>query len=288
MLLAERYEKSATGQRRRVFSLQCDQCGIKFEKFGSYGANKKPHHFCSRKCLDIAHSRDGILFTQITNSIVSKHGADFYQRILAKGQKKRNSSETRAKKRQTLLKRYGVEYACQIPHVRAAADVVRGSPESSIKRKATCMERYGVESVLSLTRVHALANTPNACHKRHCTMRDNGSYFNSQSEHAFYETLCNKFGIDDIQRQITINGWPIDFYIKSIDTYVQFDGVYWHGLDRPLTEIGEFKTPRDKTILRKFQIDREQEEWFKSTGKHLLRVTDKQYLCGELPDELKR
>ena len=84
-----------------------------------------------------------------------------------------------------------------------------------------------------------------------------------------------------------MNKWPIDFYVKDNDTYIQFDGEYWHGLDRPLDEIAKFKTPRDRTILRKYQIDREQVEWFRSTGKRLLRITDQQFARGDLPDELK-
>lgn len=108
-------------------------------------------------------------------------------------------------------------------------------------------------------------------------MKRNGSYFNSSSEHAFFAHLVCKFGQENVERQAVINKWPIDFYVKTIDAYVQFDGEYWHGLDRPLENIAKFATPRDKTILRKFQIDREQDVWFQTHHKTFIRVTDKQF-----------
>ena len=69
----------------------------------------------------------------------------------------------------------------------------------------------------------------------------------------------------------------IDFYISSIDTYVQFDGVYLHGLDRSFEEISLFKNPRDKTILGTFKRDLLQAETFKSLGFILVRITDKDF-----------
>ena len=69
---------------------------------------------------------------------------------------------------------------------------------------------------------------------------------------------------------------------------VQFDGEYWHGLNRSLEEILRFKTPRDKTIHCKYQIDRRQDEWFKSTNRRLIRIIDKQFARGEVPNELKK
>lgn len=156
------------------------------------------------------------------------------------------------------------------------------APEVIARRKAVTKERYGVESMLMLPEVRALANTPEKCRQRHETMKRNGSYFNSRSEDAFYGWLVGRFGEDDVERQVVVSKWPIDFHVKSIDTYVQFDGEYWHGLDRPLEEIMKFKTPRDQTIMRKFQIDREQDVWFAENSLRLIRVTDKQFKRREL------
>lgn len=82
-------------------------------------------------------------------------------------------------------------------------------------------------------------------------------------------------------RQVNVSKfWVIDFYIKTIDTYLQFDGVYWHGLDRPIDEIRQSDKGRDKAIYRKWLVDRQQEKWFKDQGKRLVRITDKQFLSN--------
>lgn len=80
----------------------------------------------------------------------------------------------------------------------------------------------------------------------------------------------------DIQRQVFLNGWIIDFYLPKKDLYIEIDGVYWHGLDRPLSEIKKFKTKRDMVIYKKYLRDREQDKWFKANNLVLMRFTDKQ------------
>jgi hypothetical protein len=61
---------------------------------------------------------------------------------------------------------------------------------------------------------------------------------------------------------------------RSIDTYVQLDGVYWHGLDRPIELIAEHRTKRDVQIHKKWATDREQDAWFAERGMKLVRITD--------------
>lgn len=114
-------------------------------------------------------------------------------------------------------------------------------------------------------------------------MKFRGSYGKSKIEDAYYVKLCETYGIDNVERQVTPEGthWPIDFYIKSIDAWIQFDGVYWHGLDRHIELIAEHRSKRDVVIHRKWLTDREQDEWFKKCGLKLIRVTDRQFLQGE-------
>jgi hypothetical protein len=89
-----------------------------------------------------------------------------------------------------------------------------------------------------------------------------------------FQFLVNEFC--DVDRHVFINKWDIDFYIKSIDTYVQLDGVYWHGLDRPIDVITLFLHPRDKTIYNTLLRDKEQNKWFEQNDKRLIRFTDKE------------
>lgn len=127
-------------------------------------------------------------------------------------------------------------------------------------------------------------NTPEACVKRHKTMKKNNSYRKSSPEDRMFEYLIEKFGEYDVTRNELVNSkWPIDFYIKSIDLYVQLDGVYWHGLDRPIDVIAEHKSKRDVQIHKKWKIDREQEQWFEKNKLKLMRITDVEFKNGRRP-----
>lgn len=99
--------------------------------------------------------------------------------------------------------------------------------------------------------------------------------WSSKAKARFSELLRERFG--EVKHQKWVNGWPIDFYIPSIDTYVQFDGVYWHGLDRPIEVIRASNLVRDKAIVKKWETDRVQDAWFTSNGLRLIRVTDVQF-----------
>jgi hypothetical protein len=107
-------------------------------------------------------------------------------------------------------------------------------------------------------------------------MQANSTYRKSGPEDRLYDTLCNVYESDNVVRQVAVPGtkWLIDFYIRSIDTYVQLDGAYWHGLDRPIEVIAEHKTKRDVQIHKKWLTDREQDKWFNRMGKLLIRVID--------------
>lgn len=271
--------------KKRFLHLVCDHCKIEFQFQYNAQKEKRFHHFCKFACAQAARGKNGVLRPIMEETMRKKMGDDWASQIGHKANATLTAEQRKVrgqKAKKTVLERYGANSATQIPHVRAAADAVRGSPENVAKQKAACFAKFGVESVLSLPHIHALANTPEKCRQRHETMKRNGSYFNSKTEHKFYMFLVERYGEKNVDRQAIINKWPIDFYIKSTKTYVQFDGKYWHGLDRELSDIALFKTPRDKTILRKYQIDREQDAWFKANQIHFIRITDEQFEHNEV------
>jgi very-short-patch-repair endonuclease len=96
----------------------------------------------------------------------------------------------------------------------------------------------------------------------------------SKPEDDCHTLLVEIFGSENIERQAPVYKWPIDFYVSSIDTYIQLDGVYWHGLDRPIEKIAESDTHNDKAICKKWLTDREQERYFSEHGMKLIRITD--------------
>lgn len=93
-----------------------------------------------------------------------------------------------------------------------------------------------------------------------------------------YALLIERFGVENVERQAKPSGtnWPIDFYVKPINVWLQVDGVYWHGLDRPIEEHIRSGSPRSASIVGKWHVDRAQDTWFAKHSMRLVRVTDKQ------------
>ena len=165
------------------------------------------------------------------------------------------------KKVTTCLMRYGVMHPLQ-------------RPDFDEKRKQTCIERYGVTAAFNTSAAREKNRSSETQRKKHETMKRNHTYGSSKPEEACYVALCKMFGIDDVERQVTLHKWPIDFRVKSTDTYVQFDGVYWHGLDRPIEEIKASTSKRDAQIYKKWLTDREQDAWCAENAVRLIRIKE--------------
>lgn len=56
---------------------------------------------------------------------------------------------------------------------------------------------------------------------------------------------------------------------RPIDVYLQLDGVFWHGLDKPLEEIVSFPQ-----VIFQFEDDHKQDAWFQIRGLKLVQITD--------------
>lgn len=145
------------------------------------------------------------------------------------------------------------------------------------KSVETCLERYGVRNVQQVAEINARSNDTflKRLEKRQKTL----GVWTSKAENRFYDRLLEYFTADDIIRQKRAAGHrsPIDFYIKTIETFVQFDGVYWHGLDSPLEEIAKLNTKHDIEIYERYYRDIEQCKWFVEKGLKLVRVTDVEF-----------
>lgn len=132
------------------------------------------------------------------------------------------------------------------------------------------MKRYGGTTTFSAPKLRELFDYAEMARKSRETMKRNKSYLISKEEKLFGVYL-SKFG--QVEQYVIVNKrWPIDFYLKDHKVYVQYDGVYWHGLDRPIEIIAEHRTKRDKAIHMKWLIDRKQEAWFLENNFTLIRV----------------
>lgn len=188
---------------------------------------------------------------------------------------------------------YGVDHPMHVDEVKAKlkktfrdryGGILHGSQALSRKIKTTMLDRYGVEHPLQSDEIKLNFPWKTRARNIHNTMKRNGTYSRQAScaEAKFHELLTKKFGNDEVERHVVVNGWCIDFYVSAIDVYIQFDGVYWHGLDRPIDVIKQSDRPRDQIIYKTWLRDREQNVWFEQNNKKLYRVTDMQDMHAEV------
>lgn len=197
------------------------------------------------------------------------------------------SSTSIAKRKATCVEKYGVEN----PY--AAESVKKTIKNTNLQRygvdhnwkgenrtcKQTWIKKYGVDNPAKVpeikTKIKTRLQTKEVQAKIHETKKKNGSFSGtSKPEETLFATLIAIFGKDDIERWTFVNIGEIDFYVKSINVYVQLDGVYWHGLDRHIDEIKKHKNKRDVVIERTFFKDIQQNKFFEKNNMKLVRILD--------------
>ena len=198
------------------------------------------------------------------NKRVSPDEIDGYLALgWSRGMKPRNKKDIEAsnlKRKQTCLKKYGVENVHQLEKVKD-------------KTKETCLDRYGVdnpsknEQVKQKTRLtnqekwpdkHNYHNLKQAketlinhygsleafykwryentdwdavIQKQHKTKKENKTYNYSQPEEDLYKELCEKYGQENVIRNYKDERYPFycDFYIKSEDLFIELNRHWTHG-----------------------------------------------------------
>lgn len=174
-----------------------------------------------------------------------------------------SSSERTSKIKQTVTERYGVS---NVMHVKTVVDKMKstnneiygsdcvfGSETIKDKIKHTIRERYGVESIgsLSASRDKATATNlalygtktyaecedfkrrmkermPEILDKIFTTKSANNSFNKSDIEKRLFVELSKHF---DVVRQYKSSEYPYscDFYIKSLNLYIEYNGTWTHG-----------------------------------------------------------
>ena len=195
--------------------------------------------------------------------------------------------------KQTMLKKHGVEHAAQNPLVMKkvfATNLLKGhvhnvhcvpfvSPFSDknvqAKAQSTILNKYGTTCAAnsSLARQHDRQESYKLAHE---TKKKRGLLKQSNVEKFFREKLEVHWGVENVIKHVLINGWSIDVYIVPVNTYVQIDGIYWHGLDRTIEFLQKSNKKIDKAILRKYYRDRQQDDFFSTSTAQLVRITDKE------------
>ena len=208
----------------------CIECG-KTVKFVGKG-NKLFAQFCCPSCS----GRNKEVSIKKQKADKEKHGGKLGWNI--------NTPEKIEARKQGLIKKYGSwKIACD--HI-------------DKMRKQGVLTKYNVDNVMKCPEVQA---------KRMQSILQNCTFNKSKGEDKLYELLLQKFSKDDVKRQYRSEQYPFmcDFYIKSLDLYIEFQGSQYHngtpfiGDKSDLNKLEYFKHKtkqiKDKSHKSKTQYD---------------------------------
>ncbi len=180
--------------------------------------------------------------------------------------------------KQTTFQNFGVEHIAQSEHYKQAfiqtvtekyGSVAAFNQHLLAKRTKTNLERYGVENPLQ---------RPDVLARQMKTMIDKGiRRYRSKLEERIETLLRQAFEIVHVQKWV--NGSPIDFYVPSVNAYVQVDGEFYHGLTERALEY-DF-------VRRNYERDRQQDKWFKENNLKLVRLAEKT-VCDISVEDLRK
>ena len=130
------------------------------------------------------------------------------------------SEETKQLRKTTIINKYG-----------GTTGNIFGTQYGIDHIKQTNLKNYGVEHILSLPQYHTPEIVAKNLLKINVTKQRNGTFNTSKSEEDTYELLCNYFLKDNVIRQYYSEKYPFncDFYIKTIDTYIECNFSWTHG-----------------------------------------------------------
>ena len=143
-----------------------------------------------------------------------------------------HSKDANIKRNQTCMQRYGVNHHWQAKNIQEKRNLTYLSHYGVIhplqlegireKSKTTCMRKYGVKHP---------AQSPIFQEKAYNTKKSNNSFTVSKIEQKIYQLLLEKY--PDTQKQYKSEKYPFycDFYIPSIDKYIELNFIWMHGTE---------------------------------------------------------
>lgn len=189
-------------------------------------------------------------------ALLDHYGVDSYSKTAEFKQLIADSKdEIIAKMKTTCIEKYGVDNVLKVPEIQQKkydTTLERygdGHYSNREKAKATALARYGTDNLAAVPEIQA---------KQHATKRRNGTFNTSKPEERFYIKLCEKYGSSDIIRQHRDSRYPFlcDFYIKSLDTFIELNISWTHGEhpfdDKNPADIAKLEKWREKAITSKY------------------------------------
>ena len=275
---------------RNLYTYKCDECGILFERRYKFGGEPRLH-FHSPECCKKSRRKDGALNKKLEATNVIKYGVerpmqsqsarDNYVITSLQNNNVTNPMKDRLisvpvieHMHQTFKERYGVMHPLQVKefadkaHENAKNTVFEkygvenfaNTPGSQEKARRTCLKHYGVEHVMQSPEImQRIMMTKRLNDELHPSRR-----FHTKIERRIYDALIELTSVEDVMHPKWFNNHPVDFYIKSIDTWIEHDGEFWHGLSE--------RSQTYECFRMKYERDREQDAEFERRGMKLVRI----------------
>lgn len=224
------------------------------ELYGDKYDYSECHFVNTRTKVRIICPKHGV-FEQVACSHLMGHGCRhcgneeaWSEDVKEERKKKAFTPERLAKMEATCMERYGAKTFALSKEGRSKIDAIKSTSEfrnrmrdiiSSDdvqgKTKATCRRRYGVDSFMQTDDgrklMHLVMTREGVMDKIIQKKKQNGTVNTSKAEDRLYVLLCEQFGCDDVLRQYCSDVYPFycDFYIKSLDLYIEHNVCWTHG-----------------------------------------------------------
>lgn len=229
----------------KVFT--CKNCGkqIHFHKYNGYA------NICSKQCTLEHINKSQEHKDKVKQTCLKKYGVDNYRKTKEYKQKYKKTcldkygvdshnklDSCKDKARKTCLNKYGTAWYASTQHCKD-------------QYKQTCLDKYGADNYTKTQEFQNrlidiqekrnatilekyntyYTNTDKYQEKRIKTMQQNNTCVSSKFEEDTYKLLCGKFSKNNIIRQYRSKEYPFncDFYIKSLDLYIECNGSWTHG-----------------------------------------------------------
>ena len=216
------------------------------QKISASTKGRVPHNKGKTESIKYVYYTDGKVSIRIPETITPPSG--FVRGRLKRKLTQEEKDRFNKKREQTCIERYGnPNYNNTEQNKRTKQERYGDSHYNNREQsKQTCLTRYGVTNPSKVKSIQDVASK----HSKESAIK-NGTINYSKPEEMFYKYLIEKYGADDVIRQYKDDiRYPFfcDFYIKSIDTFIELNIHWCHGFhpfddkcEEDLSRLSEMK-----------------------------------------------
>lgn len=150
---------------------------------------------------------------------------------------KKNREKWSERIQNACLEKFGVNCCFKVPEIFQKTCETRIKKYGALcnikKYQETCLEKYGVnnwaKSDVGKKRLLEIANDPKIQYKKYLTKKKNHTFNTSKPEEKTFEILKERYPNVTQQYKSEKYPWYCDFYIPSLDCYIELQGHWTHG-----------------------------------------------------------